>query len=304
MAVWPDEAMPVDQFGTRAELIRDGTSVTKRMNSGCLYEQYFNAQSDAMRRRLASLKKDMGDAWVSFGWDLMLHYWSLVSPKTETYYRMMTERINKKAYLEDLIGDGLYHWFPTENPITLLDAVRNLEREYPLASGPVRYRDLKGRMITTKRNVIIASVYAICLEKTGKQWSSVASTKLSHFGLPAKVSRSAKYTTPARVTPVRELGESETRVCSAMAGGEVIARIIEMSTSPRLHSHMVRNILGAPKPTAIENTVTDPNLINRGGRNVAFLHHALEVGGVKLYRTKDDRTEPTIYPPLEGEHTW
>lgn len=294
--------MPVDKWGTRAELVMDGNSTNKRMNPGRFYEQWFNAQSDAMRRRLQEMKRVSPDTFYTEAWDLMLHYYSLVSPLTVEILQNPKEyKGSHKQHIDDILRNGVTHWLPTESPVTLENAVKALRAEFPLEKGPITYRGLSGEMITTRRDVIVASVYVILLEKTGDDWSGVSSTKLQHFGIPAKINKHDKYATPARPMPVRILGESEVRLMVAACGSAAVAELVEMSNSPVLHKHVVGNIMGAAKPSRIEKVVTNPELVGRGGRNLAIVHHALETSGIRLKRSVSPNDEPLYYPPEQGE---
>ncbi|AOY97675.1 hypothetical protein BKK79_37755 (plasmid) [Cupriavidus sp. USMAA2-4] len=50
--IWPDERMPVDANGVRAEAIMDGMATVNRMNFGRLYEHYINAASFGLAQEI------------------------------------------------------------------------------------------------------------------------------------------------------------------------------------------------------------------------------------------------------------
>lgn len=302
-SIWPDEWMPVDQWGNRAELVMDGDSTMKRMNPGRFYEQFFNAHGLQMQRRLKELKAAKPRTYVAEGWDMLLRFYGLVSAEmVEVLTNPQQYKGTPQRHVDDVIKNGVYWWLPTDRKITLEHAVQNLRREIPLEQSPVTYRGLSGEFITTRRNVIVAPIYFILLEKTGEnEWSAVSSTKLQPFGIPAKINKHDKYSTPARPMPVRILGESEIRLMVAACGSQPVAELVEMSNSPLLHKHIVTNLTRAKKPSRIENIVSDPRLLGRGGRNLAFVHHSLEISGVRLERTPSSTREPSIYLPAEGE---
>lgn len=296
--VLPDEDMPVDIFGTRAEVIMDGNSIIKRMNPGVLFEQWFNAYGDQVKRDLIKMREANPATFYTEGWDFLMRFYGMVSPK-------MVEVLNSKSYkqrggspkrhIDEILKDCVHLWFPLDSPVTLQNAAKALKANYPLIKGPITYRGRSGKVVTTRRNIEIGSVYYVLLEKIGDDWSGVSSTKLQHFGIPAKINKHDKHATPARPMPVRILGESEVRLMVAACGGQPVARLIEMSNSPQLHKHVVMNILKASKPSDIESIVTDPNLIDRGGRNLAFVHHSLEISGVRFVRQDKVSDLPRIY---------
>lgn len=304
-SVRKDEDMPIDQWGNRCEIIMDGNSTMKRMNPGRFYEQWFNAQSLQIQRRLKEWKATRpAQQFYAEAWDYLIRYYGIVSPWTVDILTDPKEYAgNQKSHIDSVVKDGVYHWFPTNGPTTMEIAVKALRKmpEYQLEKGPITYRDLKGDLVTTRRPVIVASVYVMLLEKTGDEWSGVSSTKLQHFGIPAKINKHDKYATPARPMPVRILGESEVRLMVAACGSAPVAELVEMSNSPVLHKHIVANILTSDTPTRIESVVTDKRLIGRGGRNLAFVHHGLEISGVRFVRQPSPADEPRIYPPESGE---
>lgn len=294
--VWKDEDMPVDIFGTRAEIIMDGNSIVKRMNPGVMFEQYFNAYSDQIQRDLTEMKRQDPKGFYQGAWDFLLKYYGMVSPMMVDILTNPEEyKGTAKHHIDQIIKDGVYHWFPLDSPVTLENAAKALRKEYPLRKGPVTYRGRSGNVVTTRRDILIASTYIVLLEKVGDEWSGVSSTKLQHFGIPAKINKHDKYATPARPMPVRILGESEVRLMVAACGSQPVARLVEMSNSPPLHKHIVNNILRADRPTHIETVVTDPKLIDRGGRNLAFVHHSLEISGVRFRRDDNPSDEPQLY---------
>jgi len=294
--VWPDADMPVDRFGTRANIIMDGNSIVKRMNPGVLFEQHFNAYSDQIQRDLHAMKEASPKTFYKDAWAFLMDYYNMVTPFTAEILTNPNEyKGSHKHHVDMILKHGLYHWFPLDSPVTLENAAKALRKAYPLQKGPVTYRGRSGRMVTTKRDILIASTYILLLEKVGDEWSGVSSTKLQHFGIPAKINKHDKYATPARPMPVRILGESEVRLMVAACGSQPVARLVEMSNSPPLHKHIVNNILNADKPTHIESVVTDDTLMDRGGRNLAFIHHSLEISGVRFVRNDNPSDEPKLY---------
>lgn len=295
--------MPVNEWGVRAEIVMDGDSTMKRMNPGRFYEQFFNAHGIQMQRVLRQLKEAKPKTYVAEGWDRLLRFYSLMAPEmVEVLTNTEQYKGTPQRHVDDVIKNAVHYWLPTDRKITLEHAVKNLRREVPLEKSPVTYRGLSGQYITTRRPVIVAPVYFILLEKTGEnEWSAVSSTRLQPFGIPAKINKHDKYSTPARPMPVRILGESEIRLMVAACGSQPVAALVEMSNSPLLHKHIITNLTRAPKPTRIENVITDSKLIGRGGRNLAFVHHSLEISGVRLERTPSSTIEPTIYPAADGE---
>lgn len=298
--IWEDDDMPVDSRGNRADIITDGDSTIKRMNLSRMYEQYINASS---RDLSEDIRKDFGyeknstdfsrlkvmtmdsklDKLYKSTFNKLLKYYNIISP-------MMKEKVDQlavdpnyhKEHVNSIIKDGIYIWFPTNNPVNTVEMINKLRKEFPIEIGPVTYRGRSGNLVTTKSNVLIGSLYIMLLEKTGQDWSAVNSAKLQHFGIPAKLTNADKHSTPARNNPVRILGESEVRLFCSTVSGDVTTEILDQSNNPIAHKAIVSNILTAEKPTNI-NKVIDRTEIPRGkSRALVYMKHILQCAGVEF----------------------
>ena len=278
--VWEDEDMPLDASGNRAEIIMDSQSTIKRMNPSRLYEQYINASGRATAMQLKAMAAVSS---IQQMWEYLLGFYSIVSPRMYNAVKkyVVTER-EIRHHIETVVKDGHYLHMPTDNPVCMVDVVRALEQHYPAVNGPVSYRGRSGRMVTTKKNIIIGEMYMLVLEKIGNTWNSVSSAKLQLFGIPAKMGPGDKYSTPGRHNPVRILGESEGRLVAAVCGGDVVADILDQTNNPVAHRMIVENILHAETPTAID-TVLDRSLVPRGkGKVLTMVKHNLACAGVRF----------------------
>lgn len=298
--VWPTEDMPLDAEGNRAECIMDGDSTIKRMNLGRLYEQYINATSRHVTNKVREWMGELTDESIAKAWDYVLGYYKIVSPKMYNLITGPDYTASPRHHLEAIVKSGIYLWYPTDNPVDGPQMIADLAREYPVLYAPITYRGRSGNVSVTKEPILIGSLYVMLLEKTGGDWSGVASAKLQHFGIPAKIARHDKHSSPGRAQPVRILGESEVRGWTAAMGGEAVAELLEMSNNPALHKHIVGNILRADKPTNIR-TVIDRKQVPRGGsRALIYVKHALEVAGARFVNVPDNNTPVPIYPPSDN----
>lgn len=296
--IMKDEDMPVDSQGNRAELIMDGHSTIKRMNIGRMYEQYYNAcgrsVSAGIRRMFGfgfhdvlsdkDIKLAVTDNpdVVKEAYERLLDFYHTVSPPM---YQAIRE-VEDGEYIPDHVGnvlrDGIYLWVPTNNPKPSPDIVKDLRKKYPPVHGPVTYRGRSGQVVTTTDKILIGSMYILLLDKTGGSWQGVASSKLQHFGIPARLTNLDKYSEPGRMQPVRIMGESEVRLFVATIGPEATADIIDQSNNPRVHKAITSNILQAPTPTNMERIIDRTKYPMGSGRPVVFVRHVLECGGVEF----------------------
>jgi hypothetical protein len=280
--VWDDADMPRDMMGNVAEIIMDAISTIKRMNLGRLYEQYINATSWYVSRRVREIMQTETKETIQQAWDYLIGYYRICSPRM---YEMLTGPSylsTQRYHVERVVAAGVYLYIPTDNPADSTEIIRQLLQFYPVPIGPIQYRGRSGNMRTTKENIIIGSLYIMLLEKTGVDWSGVSSAKLQHFGIPARLTNRDKNSSPGRNQPVRLLGEDEVRLFSATVGPDTTAELLEMSNNPVTHKHIVTNILHAEHPTNIENIV-DRTVVPRGNsRPLVFIRHMLQCGGMEF----------------------
>jgi len=299
--------MPVDDYGNRADMIIYGITTFNRMNNGRLYEQFINAATRDLLRRLkelAALPHDVpltdyqvstalqsGDL-VTQVFDTLLRYYQIVAPKMVEY---LSGDEDPGRHVYSVLKEGIFLYMPPNNPVNNLEMVRELyASEFCPVKTPVTYTDATGRRVRTKDEVLIGSLYIMMLEKTGEDWSGVSSVKTQHFGVPAKLSNYDKQGSPGRQAPVRALGESETRSYICTVGPEATMELIDQSNSPTSHREAVGAILRADKPTNIDQVI-DRNKIPFGGsRPVQFVNHLLRCRGMKFTYAPSEPSENEV----------
>lgn len=269
--------MPVDEAGRRADFVMDSDSTIKRMNLGRMYEQYINATSDTVTEQVRAI---VADGKQKQAWDYLLGYYEIISPKMAD--ALKDGVVKPEEHLKEIVEDGIYLYLPTDNEISYMDAVRELRVKYPTTLGPVTYRGRSGRMVKTTRPVLIGSLYIMLLEKTGNDWSGVSSTKLQHFGIPAKLTNNDKHSAPGRQSPVRFLGETEVRLLSAFVGSDLVADLLDQSNNPSVHKEIVYNLLKAENVSNIDQIIDRRKHPLGKSRALVFLRHMLQCAGIEL----------------------
>lgn len=274
--------MPVDDYGNRAEVIMDGDSAIKRMNLGRLYEQYINAASRDVSKRVVEMK-EAGQPTQAI-WDYLVGYYRTVSPWMAELIEGPHYSSTRESHIDKVVKDGVYLWLPTNNPAESVDIVKGIRDHYAPHFTHVTYAG----GVRTAQPVLIGSLYVILLEKTGGDWSGVASSKLQHFGIPARVSNADKYSTPGRNNPVRILGEAEIRLFNAAVGSDMSVDLLDQSNSPATHKAIVNAILAADKPTNVEEIIDRAKVPLGNSRSLLFVKHILECAGLRFVRTIED----------------
>lgn len=285
-AVWPDEWMPVDADGTRADFIMDGDSTFKRMNVGRFWRHAINACGHAMVKRVREwmVQKPTGQD-LEHIWQYVRRFYEIVSPPMVAKVdEAIRSDDHKLRHLEKLVKDGHYLYIPTDNPRRYPDVLRELREAYPPCYGPVTYRDDRGMFIQTKDKVLIGELYILLLEKTGHDWSAVSSAKLQHYGIPAKQTNVDKYANAGRHSSTRTWGESEYRRGAAACGGDAMAEISDRNNNPSAHRNECENLLAADRPTDIEESVDRREVPRGGGRVVTFVNHTLRCNGIEFVK--------------------
>lgn len=290
------EEMPVDQNGTRADIIMDANSTFARMNIGRLYEHYFSAAAIEVSKNVRSYLdiskmpapqaykeiKRLDKNLVHQVYNYLMGFYELISQKQYEFFMSLSED-EKYEHLASVIESGSYIFYPTDNQKDMVDVVRQIEKhpEYKPLYGPVSYVGFSGRKTVTEEPVRIAPLYMMVLEKITDDWSAVSSGKLQHFGILSPMTKSEKYAYPFRNSPVRTIGETEGRIFAGYCGREGIAEMMDRSNSPTTHRHIVMSILKADKPMNIEKAV-DRTLVPLGNsKPLQLVRHISVTSGWK-----------------------
>lgn len=276
--VWDDEDMPVDEDGNRAELIVDGVSTIKRMNVSRVIEQYINACSRDVSKRIVKMHND-GEDRRSIE-EYLLGYYKIVSPKMVDMVTDSRGRVLDNHY-QQVLSDGIYLFIPNDNEPETMDIIDQLRRYYPPTFGPVYYRGDSGVHKWTKRPILIGSMYIMLLEKIGRNWAGVSVSKLNHFGIPSKLTNFDRNSAPARQQPIR-FGESEARHFAAHVGGEQTSRLLDRSNNPVVRKQLIETILRSDKPTSITKIIDREQYPAGNGRILSLSRHLSECAGFRF----------------------
>ena len=286
VAVWDDDRMPKDQWGNVADFIQDPDGTNRRMNLGRVYQQYFKAAMREVGLNVVERWKNKSAENTRAVYEYLVRFYEILSPKFAKLVRdrydadPMSHLIKVERFV--LKYKSVKVWMPVDNPVSYYDVYLQLEKEYPVPIGPVTFKGVRGNLVTTKSDVLIAPMYLMLLEKTGNSWSAVSSARLQHFGNPAKVSAIDKYITPGKQSPCRIFGEGEVRLIDTMCGtGEIVAEIFDQNTNPATHSHICNNLMSTPTPTRVAQILDRRRVLRTGGRVNEYVAHNLECAGLR-----------------------
>lgn len=288
------ENMPVDANGRRADIVMDSSSIIARMCIGRPYETYFGAAcldvSDSVRKNLnipqqsakkaIKLLRNYTEEQLEWSKQELLKLFGCITPRQQAFY----SRLNREQWLEvlaNVVQDGIRLGIRTDNEIALDDAVVNVENNFKLTYGPVSYRNVQGRIVTTIEPVRIQPIYLMLLEKIADDWSSVSSGKQQHFGVLSPATRSEKFSYPWRNSPVRTIGETEGRIFASYCGRECIAEMMDRSNNPLTHKNEIWNILSSEHPMQIEEVVDREAVPLGDTKPNKLVEHILMVAGIR-----------------------
>lgn len=311
----PDDHMPADDQGNRAEYIMDPNSRINRMNLGGPIEMYINSASrDVGKKIRASFGIQQGDKAAlnkvkaiyrnevtkfQWAWNYLVGYYKLIAPRQYQWAINDEMTVDEKiAELATICEDHVYLYVPPEHSPEYDKAIKAIEESpYKPFYGPVEYVGYSGKRVRTKNKVRIGSMYIIMLEKIGDDNSAVASGKFQHFGVLAKLTKEDKSSEPYRAQPIKGVGETEGRIFASYAEPYVIAELMDRNNNPQTHIEIVDNILKADKPTQVKELVDRTKIPYGNTKPIQITNHIALCAGWKFeYEQKDPSKMP---PPIK-----
>ena len=266
--ILPDDCMPVDSEGNRADIIVDPASVIGRINPGREYEQYINGAIVKAEKQIRNTAASKSANAYDKAFETLLEFLSLVSPQQYSTYKSITSPDERKEIIDYIINEQLMIYYPVDGKRRHMDVVTAIESHGKFAPpvGPVSHM-LRGERDVTVDDVIIAPQYFMLLEKIADVWQSAASTRVNHFRVPATINRGNKHRLPWRASIPRMLGETETRIISSFCPPEVITELMDRATNIQTHLHIYERLLKEDYPTRIDRIV-DRKRIPYGNGNI------------------------------------
>lgn len=284
-AVKPRSEMLMNSDGVVADIEMDADSVANRMNPAKLYTQYINASGDKLRRDITAIVADGSEQSYLKAWYKLIGFYKIISPFQ--YNALADSGIDPISHVDHVVADGIYAVIRPDSEVNTPAMIKLLMEHYPATYGPCTYIGQTGRKITTKNPILIGELYFILLEKIATDFSAVSSAKLQHYGLPAKPTKRGKYADPIRTSPTRAAGEAEVRLFVATAGGEATADLLDRSTNPDVHRHIVKGILTADQPTNVYSYVDRKEFPVGQGTVLKLTNHIFNCAGIGFTKGDD-----------------
>lgn len=283
VSILPDDDMPVDADGVRAEIIMDQAGRMNRMIPGSLYEHYigsccvktrirmgeiFGVQvypEPSMDERNRNLRKERSaelfelaqeaDAEaIEAAWVELYRLYSIFAPLQAKAYRN-ADLVMKREIVAHAFAEMPRLLMPTNNPIWVPAAILHAEHEIAPTYGPVQYRGNSTRLSTTRRPARIAPVAYIMLDKVADSGSAVSSGRLQIHGVLTHTTTTEKHSSPVKQNSTRLTGEGEIRIINSTCDPETAPELLDRNANPQTHEAILRGLMTSPVPTDVESLV-------------------------------------------------
>lgn len=299
--VVPDDHMPVDIHGNRADMIMDPGGTMNRTIPARLNEQYLTGSARDLTKLISALvnipvgtsksvsmhKLDKNNPVVLQAWEHWARWYNIINPQVGQWIAEGRVGADKLDTICHILQHGASIYYPSDSPVEVLDVIRQLEATpYRPVYGPVSYVDGLGRRIVTKSNIRISSVYIIELNKPGTDMNAASITRLHPYGTPAVLTGADNYRLPYRDQASRGLGEAEGRGMHSYGNRHrpwmLPAELFDRNSSPTTLRHMANRILESDHPGAMYSLV-DRNEVPFGtGRPLGIINHILRCAGIEF----------------------
>jgi hypothetical protein len=299
-AVLPDDWMPVDAFGIRADMWIDMNSPVGRNNPAQLYECGLNRILEFVRRHVKEAYETKG---VDVAWDMLMEAYGDINRNYEKRLReTCVTTQDRKNILEDAITDRPKVWVPPfldtlrPSPDNHWNAVDNMMAwadKWGVKSSPVSYKSLQadgsGKEFVTRETFAIGSKHIFHLHKI-PEISAPGFASVNHIGIPIKSTQESKYFSSSAYYPVAQTpnryGEDELRVAAIDTDVREIVRFQNLlSNSPTGTALYIRTLLLSEQPTNIGRVAISNGDLMESNAVANLLHNITATLGVETKST-------------------
>lgn len=278
----PDEDMPVDQEGVRADLVIAPESVFNRMNPGQMYEQFYNRAAHLVSERYR--KGELGNDEAAL--EYILGFLTDIREAYGTGLRnMLSTKASKKMFLEGVKDNGIYLIIPPTCKQISPEHVLFISEKYNIGESPVSYNqhnaDGTTTRVTTKVPCMIGAKYIIALGKIPRHGlSSIGLGFVNQFNTPSRPSKHiARGRLPFGNTPIR-FGEDEVCMLAMCIGITTTARFLGVNAnSPEAVQELGRELRTNPYPSRVGSIYMSDSEIHDRNVNISLFKHQVAVTG-------------------------
>ena len=296
--VLPDEDMPVDEQGIRADLVISTESPVNRMNAGQFMEQFLGRTAEFVRRQMVPFR----DTDPVRAAEIALDFLNDVNPISTALIRQTLGTPERMASWARLcIDDKIYmHFLPGHRfEKGVVRTFQDLKKKWNVPISRVTYtkRDLDGNVFwrgTTIKPMLIGPKYVYLLCKLPEP-SSPGISHRSNYHTPMRVSGDAKNKHFISANPIR-LGEDEHRIRNMDLQDhlEDMRFMCLQSGSQEGVNRSIETLLMSRHPTQIDRIDISTDELIRSNGIVALFHHNMQTLGIESMHTLTTDPLPVI----------
>ena len=292
--ILPDDQMPVDKYGNRADVISDAASTISRMNLARAYEAYMGATSRDNKMRLTmKLKELYGEDFLhtippeglAYARDYLRGLYVLINSEMATFIDSLTPE-EMHNHLKEVVTDNLYIYYPTDNERNVVDVIADIDNSiYKPLNDKVVYQDALGRKVETVDNFMMGVLYFMFLEKIGNTYSAVSSSKVNNFGFPVKGTNLDKVKYPHSLTPGKILAETENRIIASFTSMKAAADLMDLALNPNTHKTLYRKALESNVPFTNQFQISREDIPYGETKSLQIWRHIFAAAGIVIKST-------------------
>lgn len=315
--IYPDDWMPIDEYGIRADMWVDMNSPVGRNNPGQLYETGINRISLFAQ---AKIKEEFESKGAEVAFETMMDWYNDVNPN---YARLVREKVvtsqEKRILVKESVETSLKIWIPpfldtlTPNDTDFWNALTNIKKwqiKWGAYSSRIRYKSLQadgtGKEFISNELFAIGSKYILHLHKIPEIFAP-GPAAVNNIGIPTRSTFETKHF-PVSTNPYK-YGEDELRIMAMDTDIREVVRFQNlMSNSPIGAITSIESILLADKPTRITRMPISNGELLKTSSVLNLFHNITAVLGVQTKSTKidafevpDELTESIYDADLMGE---
>ena len=302
----PVVQMPMDQEGTRADIVVSKEATPNRMILGRDAEHYISGavfKAGKLLREILQIPEQCGPRRTK---DIVRKH---IRGQTQEGYDAISLLVEFHGYLNHHLSKLLYEARENNSIDELVDEVLDSVIHNPISPlpadllggkpawtmavalsttkfaphiGPVTFEDHNGKTIVTKQSILIAPCYYSCLEKDGTEYSVASSGKLQPQGLTSLSCAKDKVLSPISHTNSSLAGIDETFVLSGTLGHKGLIELFDRVASPDTHIAETIAILDSDKPMGQYNLINREETPYGRIRFRRILEHMLACIGTEL----------------------
>ena len=290
--VWPDDAMPVDEYGIRADLILSSETPLNRLTSNQLYESFYGRMGLLIGKQV---KHDPGYQDINIAYEYIMEFLEDVRPVIAKKVREHT-RGKEQQFVETVREHGVYYILHPFAKSVTIDQCMKIAKKYNYTETPVKFKvpisDTEWKDEISILPVPIGPKYMYLLAKIPyKQMNAIQASYISQLGVPSKLngidenSSRVEMKHTVGISPIR-FGEDEFGILNMCVGSEETTRFMSLkATCQEAQEQLFKTLLTKQQPTALHAINMSTAEMIRNSRAVSVF---VQMMGIVGYDVSDD----------------